>query len=325
MQQVVADIGEAGVIARIAAAAALRWPAPGGMLVGIGDDAAVLALAGACVLATDSVVEGVHFRREWVDPHAIGRKVAARNFADIAAMGARPRALLLALTLPPQTPLSWLDSFIAGIIDECARAGAQLAGGDITAGPVVMAVGTAVGELAGRSITRSGARVGDTVAVSGACGAAAAGLAVLSAGLTAPEDAVAAYASPTPDYDAAARAAAGGASAMIDCSDGLVNDLRHIASASGCDMRIVASAVPVSAAATAAAATLGADALAWALTGGEDHVFIATFPAGVAVADGFTAVGEALPGGGGVWVDATRWPDAGGYQHFTDVQPTPPA
>ena len=321
MPHVVADIGEAGVIARVREAVSRAWPNAPHVRIGLGDDAAVLEMDGACAVATDSLVEGVHFRREWVSAQAVGSKLAARNFADIVAMGARPRALLLALAMPADTTLEWLDGFINGVVAETMRAGAVLVGGDTSVAPFVMASATAIGDACGTSVTRAGARAGDVVAVSGLCGAAASGLALLSAGLSEPASAIAAYGSPRPDYSLALRAA-DTANSMIDCSDGLVNDLGHIARASGCDLRLRAAAIPRSDAAVQAASVLGRTSDEWVLTGGEDHIFLATFPRAAQVPEGFTVIGDAVPGPGQVWIDDQVWAGVAGYQHFADTPRT---
>lgn len=320
MPLTIADIGEAGVIARIGERVSAVWPQSAFVQIGIGDDAAVLNVDKSCVVATDALVEGVHFRRDWVDAESTGRKLAARNFADIVSMGARPRALLLVLVMPPDTPVEWLDGFVSGVIAETQRAGAQLIGGDTSAGGTITAVATAIGEGGNRVVTRAGARAGDLVAVSGEYGAAAAGLAILNAGHLEPSAAIAAYASPSPDYPLALHASAD-ASSMIDCSDGLVNDLGHLARASGCDVRISSARVPCSTAATHAGITLGCATDEWVLTGGEDHGFLATFPSLGQVPDGFTVIGEVVAGNGLVWVDDQPWQGVSGYQHFAQANP----
>lgn len=320
MPLTVADIGEAGVIARIGELVSGTWSQSTDVHIGIGDDAAVLNVGGSCVIATDALVEGVHFRRDWVDAQSTGRKLAARNFADIVAMGARPRALLLALVMPADTHVEWLDGFLTGLVAETQRAGAQLIGGDTSAGGSIAAVATAIGEAGSRAVTRAGAGAGDVVAVSGEYGAAAAGLAILNAGRVEPSAAIAAYASPSPNYQLALRAAAD-ASSMIDCSDGLVNDLGHLARASGCDLRITSARVPCATAATLAGVELSRAVDDWVLTGGEDHGFLATFPSLGQVPDGFTVIGEVVAGDGLVWVDDQPWQGVSGYQHFAHANP----
>ncbi len=220
------------------------WLPPGERtLVGIGDDAAVLAVPdGRVVATTDFLLEGRHFRRDWSSAADVGHKAAARSLADLAAMGAEPSALLVALAAPADLPVSWARELAEGLAAECARAsrgsrgsrgGASVIGGDTArAGSVILAV-TGLGDLAGRApVLRSGAVPGDLVAVAGPLGPAAAGLALLSAGLP-HDDLVAAHLRPAPPYEAGPEAAGLGATAMIDISDGLLADLGHVAAASG--------------------------------------------------------------------------------------------
>ena len=137
-------------------------------------------------MSTDLLIEGRHFRRDWSSAADIGVKAAAQNLADIVAMGAAPTALLLGLAVPPDTAVAWVLELVSGLLAECERAGAVLAGGDVTGADAIMLGISAVGDLAGRAaVTRSGARPGDVVAISGVAGRSAAGLALLEAGLDA--------------------------------------------------------------------------------------------------------------------------------------------
>jgi thiamine-monophosphate kinase len=161
-----------------------------GTVVGIGDDAAVLAAPdGRVVATTDFLLEGRHFRRDWAGPTDIGHRAAVRSLADVAAMGAAATALLVAFAAPPELPASWALDVAGGLAAEAARAGASVAGGDTARfGSVLLAV-TGLGDLRGREpVTRSGARPGDVVATAGPLGRSAAGLALLQAGWAAPPD-----------------------------------------------------------------------------------------------------------------------------------------
>ena len=323
MLPTIADIGEHGVIERVAARIAAQWPHDPRVLVGIGDDAAVLASATATVVCTDAVVEGVHFRDQWSTGADVGAKLAARNFSDIAVMGAEPTALLVCLTAPADTPVSWVESFIDGVISECVRAGAVLIGGDTSAGWGVVASATAVGHLRGQAaVTRGGARVGDVVAICGSPGRAAAGLAALMAGRgdDVPATLVAAHVRPQPNYRAAAAAADAGATAMIDTSDGFLVDLGHLAGASGVVVDIDLAQLPIDADVEAAAALLGHDSVTWRLAGGEDHLVLAAFPPGTVLPPGFTLLGTASERRGGdephVLVCGRPWSGPAGYEHF---------
>ncbi len=178
----VADLGEFGLIAAIRAE--LPPDRPG--ILGAGDDGAVLPMPdGRVVASTDLLVEGRHFRLDWSSAADIGVKAAAQNLADIAAMGAEPVALLLGLAVPGELAATWVMDLIRGMVAECERAGAVLAGGDVTSAPDIMLAITALGTLAGRDpVTRAGARPGDVIALSGRPGRSAAGLALLQAGWT---------------------------------------------------------------------------------------------------------------------------------------------
>ena len=187
----VGDLGEFGLIAAIAAG----LPRGERTVIGIGDDAAVLATPdGRVVATTDLLVEARHFRRDWSAPADIGGKAAARNLADVAAMGATPVALLVGLATPGDLPVAWAQDLVAGITAECARTGATVIGGDVSSADTIMLAVTALGDLAGREpVTRAGARPGDLLAVAGVLGHAAAGLALLGAGLAGPGALVTAY------------------------------------------------------------------------------------------------------------------------------------
>ncbi|MGP7998161.1 MAG: thiamine-phosphate kinase [Streptosporangiaceae bacterium] len=316
----VADLGEFGLIAALAA----RLPATPGVLVGIGDDGAVLAAPdGRVVASTDVLVEGWHFRRDWSSAREIGGKAAAQNLADIAAMGAVPTALLVGLATPGDLPAAWAEELAAGLAQECSRVGAAVAGGDISAAPVIMLAVTALGDLAGQPpVTRSGARPGDVLAVAGTPGHSAAGLALLQAGLDGPASLLAAHRWPQPDYPAGPEAARLGATAMIDVSDGLIQDVGHLAEQSGVRIDVESALLPPADTLREAASALGnQDPLDWILTGGEDHALAATFPPGAALSGRWTVVGQ-VRDGWGVWVDSRRVERLSGWTHFHG--PIPP-
>ena len=198
---------------------------------------------GRVVATTDFLLEGRHFRRDWSSAADVGHKAAARSLADVAAMGAEPSALLVALAAPPGLPVSWARELAEGLAAECARAGAQRdRRGHRPRRSVLLAV-TGLGDLAGRApVLRSGAVPGDLVAVAGPLGPAAAGLALLSAGIG-KDPLVAAHLRPAPPYDAGPEAADLGATAMIDISDGLLADLGHVAAASGVRIDLLSDAL----------------------------------------------------------------------------------
>lgn len=271
-------------------------------------------------MSTDLLIEGRHFRRDWSSGHDIGRKAAAQNLADIAAMGAVPTSLVVGLGMPPSLPVSWLDGVTDGFREECALVGASVAGGDITRCDLVVIGVTALGDLAGRApVTRSGARPGDVVAVSGRLGYAAAGLALLEAGLGGTDDpalleAVEGHRRPRPPYDSGPEAARLGATAMLDVSDGLLQDLGHIAAASGVGLALDPSAFVIADPVAAAAKEVGADPLDWVLTGGEDHGLAATFPTSTALPAHWIVIGRVVEGEG-VQVSGRTYA-SGGWDHF---------
>jgi len=287
-------------------------------VLGIGDDAAVLAAPDSRVVASmDLLVEKQHFRQDWSTAIEIGGKAAAQNLADIAAMGARPTALLVGLAAPGDLPVAWVEDLATGLAQECGRAGAAVAGGDISAAPLIMVAITALGDLGGRPpVTRGGARPGDQVAVAGLLGHSAAGLALLAAGRTGPAGLLAEHRWPHPDYPAGPEAARLGATAMIDVSDGLVQDLGHVAGQSGVRIDLESDRLPQDDALRAAAVALGKqDSLDWILTGGEDHALAATFPPGAALPTRWSVVGR-VSAGDGVRVDSRRVEGMSGWEHF---------
>jgi thiamine-monophosphate kinase len=318
------DVGEDGLIASIVGRFAAR---PAALVVGPGDDAAVLDVPGHVVVSTDTVVEGLDFRRDWSGGTDVGIKVAAQNLADVAAMGGSPLALVVALTAPPDLPVGWVDGLADGLDEECRRAGAVVAGGDVSQGPQVVVTGTALGVLAGAPVLRSGARPGDVVALAGTTGRSAAGLALLSAAGSRPAAAaltpsaaalVSAHLAPRPPYAAGPDASRAGATALIDTSDGLLRDARRIAVASGVRIELDSRALPPDAAVVAAAEALGDDGLAmtWVLTGGEDHALLACFPPDADLPAGYRRIGSVVRGSGRVLVDGRAWPGTDGWHHF---------
>lgn len=309
----VAELGEFGLIARITAGREL----PPDIQLGPGDDAAVLVAAdGRVVVTTDVLVEGVHFRLDWSTPDQVGHKAVAANLADVAAMGAVPTALVVGLAVPGRTPIATVDGLATGMWAEAEQAGAGIVGGDVVSSEQLVVSVTALGDLQGRApVTRSGARPGDVLGLCGRLGWSAAGLAVLRRGLRSPLEVVAAHQVPQPPYSAGPQAASAGATAMIDVSDGLLADAGHLAEASGVGIGLDSSALPVAGPLVEVASTLGADALQWVLTGGEDHALLASFPAGVAMPQGWAELGVVREGRG-VTVDGAEVLPAG-WQHFS--------
>ncbi|MCL6538237.1 MAG: thiamine-phosphate kinase [Acidothermus sp.] len=309
------DLGEFGLIARIIA----RTKANTVTLLGPGDDAAVVAAGdGRVVATTDLLVEGRHFRRDWSTPYDVGRKAAAQNMADVAAMGAVPTALLVGFGAPPELAAFWAERLMDGLVDEAAAIGAAVIGGDVVRAESIVVAVTALGDLQGRTpVTRSGARPGDVVALCGRLGWAEAGVAALRHGFRTPRAVVEAHRRPQPPYQAGPRAADAGATAMIDVSDGLLADVGHIASASKVRIDLSREALPVDPPVAEVGAALGIDPLRWVLTGGEDHALVATFPPTAPLPSGWRPIGKvtAAATDGEVLVDGDPY-DGTGFDHF---------
>ncbi|MDH3481654.1 MAG: thiamine-phosphate kinase [Gammaproteobacteria bacterium] len=287
-----------------------------GVVVGIGDDGAVLQPAPGLeqVQVIDTLVEGVHFP---VDANAedIGYRVVAVNLSDIAAMGARPRWMTLALTLPPRDA-RWLDGFASGLFDAAGEFDVALVGGDTTSGDAVVATVHVTGEVAaGKALLRSGARVGDTVFVTGTFGDAAAGLELLGRGK--PDSFLSnRFLRPRARIETGYQLA-GRASAAIDVSDGLIGDLKKLLDASGVGGELDIEYVPLS---DAMKTHFGeSDRTRFALNGGDDYELCFTAePDNVEGIADVTPIGKITGGPGltcrhnGVVVE---WDDSG-YRHF---------
>jgi len=281
----ITEIGEFGLIDRVKEAIA---PPGAGVVMGIGDDVAVLRARGdKYLLATcDIQVEGIHFLKEAISPYQLGRKAAAINISDIAAMGGLPTYLLVSLALPKETTIEYVDGLYQGLKKETEAAGVQIVGGNMSHSRGMMIDIFLLGEVeAEHLLLRSGARPGDKVLVTGSVGDSGAGLALL---LDPPADrsgeeakeVLKAHLTPTPRLrEGRAIARTRIATSMIDVSDGTVSDIAHICEASGVGVRLWADALPISPATRAAAEALGKDPLEWALHSGEDYELIFTAPA----------------------------------------------
>jgi thiamine-monophosphate kinase len=282
----VADLGERRIIADIRAKVP---PAPSWVSVGIGDDAAVLQPErGALeVLTTDSLVEGVHFDRRFSTPFDIGWKALAVNLSDIAAMGGRPRIALLSLGLPPALAAGELDALVDGVLALAREHRVVLAGGNITRspGPLIVDVTVSGAVRPRRVLTRSGARPGDDIFVSGFVGAGLAGLRWLerSGGGDPPDPDIAAcvaqYRRPQPRSRIGALLGSNrAASACMDLSDGLADALRQVAEASGVGIAVDAEALPIAPGARRVFESAGIDPVQAALAGGDDYELLVAVP-----------------------------------------------
>ncbi len=313
-----ADVGEFGLVAELAR----LFEQGEHVLLGPGDDAAVVAVPdGRVVVSTDLHVDTRHFRRDWATATEIGHRVAAANLSDINAMGGRATALTVGLAAPADLPASWALELAAGIAAECALVGASVVGGDLTSADQVLVSITALGSVDGDPVRRSGARPGDVVAIAGRQGWAAGGLAVLARGFRSPRALVEAYKRPEPPYAAGPAAAAAGATAMIDVSDGLLADVGHVASASDVVIDLHTDAFEIAEPLVAVGAALGADPLRFVLAGGDDHALVATFPAGTALPSGWTVIGtvtgrDPQHNDSLVTVDGLSYSGTTGHTHF---------
>jgi thiamine-monophosphate kinase len=316
----VEGVGELATLARILP----RLPGGDDTLLGPGDDAAVVAAPdGRFVVTTDLMVHGPDFRRAWSTSYDLGWKAAASNLSDVAAMGARPTALVVALAVPGDTSVTDLEAFADGLREGCSvmAPGTGVVGGDLSVSPTFTVAVTAFGDLEGRApVRRDGARPGDVVAVSGALGRSARGLDLLfrlgvdhdgvpdtaaAAALRERDPDVGWHLAPTPPVADGRSAAVAGATAMLDLSDGLALDAGRVARASGVVVDLSARAL--------------GDDLRLALSGGEDHSLFATFPPDTALPGGFRVVGTVSDPAGGaprVTVDGSDLGEAGGWDPY---------
>jgi thiamine-monophosphate kinase len=238
------------------------------VVIGPGDDAAALHIGRTTLLVTtDALVDGVHFRSHWLSPRALGARAYAVNASDVAAMGGEPLYALLALQVPRGVRTATLDAVIAGFVAAARPHGAILVGGNVTAGPVLALTVTVLGVAGTRVVTRAGARPGDCVVVSGRLGVMGAAVRDRRGGRATPLPRV-------PDRVPAGRLLARYATAMIDVSDGLVQDLGHVARASKVAIRVDAPTVPIA----ARLRNDGRRGLVLALTAGEDYELACTVP-----------------------------------------------
>ena len=340
------DVTEGELLARVFPVYAGTGPAAWASVpVGPGDDAAVVGTPGGTVVATtDSMVRGRDWHDDWSSAHDVGVKVAAQNLADVAAMGAVPTALLVSLVADPDLEVEWAVELARGIASLAEQAGAPVVGGDLSSAPpgVVVVSVTALGDLRGLSpVLRSGARAGDVVAVCGSLGWSGGGLVLLERGEPDPDrvgapraeevgDRVAAvrtlmrhHRAPVPPWQAGPAAAAAGAHALIDVSDGLVTDLARVATASGVEVDLDGGVLRRSYAEGPLSLALGAaEALRQVLSGGEEHCLVGAFADEASLPAGtdrpWRVVGRVLPAGPAgprVTVDG-EVPDAPGWDHF---------
>ncbi len=315
-----------------------QLPGDGGrVLKGIGDDCAVLRQDGELlqVLTVDTLMEGVHFDLGWHPAQLLGRKAAAVNLSDIAAMGATPSFALLSLGVPASLPPALLDGFMAGFLAALAEAQVVLVGGDtVQSGGQLMLSITVGGEVAKDQVCyRAGAQDGDLIWVSGSLGEAAAGLALCKDGKDVDDPAwqqlLKAHLDPEAELLLGPILAASGyVHAMMDLSDGLATDLAHLCAASGVGAEVVAEQLPLSSLLRAAAVRYQCAALDWALRGGEDYRLLFTAPEEATLAlealvnkelgRDIYCVGRIVEGDGVTLCDGSQRLDISyqGYDHF---------
>jgi thiamine-monophosphate kinase len=289
-----------------------------GVLIGPGDDTALLRTSSGSVLATtDAMVRGRDWLDEWSTGADVGVKTVAQNIADIAAMGGVPTGLLVTLVADPRTPVAWVRDFTRGLAQAAGEAGVSVLGGDLSSAPegVLVVSVTALGECDGAApVRRGGAQPGEVLAVSGSLGHSAAGLLLLQRGQSglAPE-LVDFHRRPRPPYRQGPVAARAGATAMLDISDGLGRDAGRIARASGVGIALDE-------------ALLGDDVDqlsnvisredAWrsVTEGGEEHSLLACFPSGAGLPEGWRKIGQVNTGSGVLL--RGHMVQGGGWDHF---------
>jgi thiamine-monophosphate kinase len=277
------DVGEAGILARI-----FERLGPGGadVLLGPGDDAAVLAGTGdAVVFASDAMVENVHFDLAFMTPADVGWRLTCANLSDLAAMGAEPWAAVVSVAAPGATPASWLERFYDGAAELAGREGLALVGGDVVGspGPLFFAMAVLGKVPGGAALTRAGASPGDLLFLSGEAGLAQAGLHVMSGEgecrPSAAAEATGRYRRPVPRVALGRALREGGlAAAAIDTSDSVAETAAHVARASGVGIAIDATSLPIAEAARDVAASRGEEAVAYALAAGEDFELVFACP-----------------------------------------------
>lgn len=298
-----------------------------------GDDCAEITTPGGqTLITTDVLVDGRHFKREWSAPSQIGRRAAAQNLADIAGQGGRTTALVVSMVIPKDFDTDWVLDVVGGFGREVEPTGAGVVGGDLSGGTEFSIAVTAIGYAPHGSVLRSGARPGDVIAIAGTLGHSAAGFELLDTGVVSPSmhtsealgdwyEPVSTYRCPKPLLEAGVVAAQFGATAMMDCSDGLSTDLTRMGQASNVIMDLYPGELEedVDKLRDAATAT-GSDPWKWVLNGGEDHAMLACFPPDTVLPQPFRAIGAVGSAPDGQWprvrLDGVDLPP-GGWDHFS--------
>ena len=287
-----------------------------GVEVGIGDDAAVISASKSKLVVTvDMAIEDVHFRRAWSTPFQIGAKLTTANLADIFAMGAKPKYLLVAAAITEVNNIEVITELANGIKSVADKFEVEVIGGDLSKGEKMSLSITALGELSKNPILRSGAKIGDLVYVSALPGLSAAGLAILGRGLDRPRYVVEAHLNPKLTAPNALIAVA---TSMCDISDGVATDGSNIAKASEVNIELSKQLISDTAGFSdlkELADELSEDVFDWILSGGEDHFFFATVDPKNAKNELGVQIGVVKEGKGQVTLDGAIIQKAG-YQHF---------
>jgi thiamine-monophosphate kinase len=269
------------------------------VVVGIGDDAAVIDFGNRPTIVTvDTQVEDIHFRRDLISCRDLGYRAMVAAVCDVWAMAAMPSASVVALTLPANFPDEEFRELIEGLAEAARSTGARVVGGNLSQGPSLSVTTTVFGLPIAESVTRSGARPGDSVYVTGTLGAAALGLAVLRANALELDHApsfVDRWRRP-PTNGQVAKELAGFATAVVDVSDGCLQDLQHVCTASGAGATLHADALPTAPGYEATCEALGLDPIVLALTGGEDYELMFTTPESSEADARGTKIGEIIEG-----------------------------
>ncbi len=291
--------------------------------LGIGDDAATVDFGNRPTIVTvDAQVEDVHFRRDWISCRELGRRAVIAAASDVWAMASSPCGAVVALTLPRAFAEADFRELIEGVAEASELTGAQIIGGNLSDGGSLSITTTVFGVPSERVVTRSGARPGDRIYITGELGGAALGLAVLEAGATDLEHAESfceRWRSP-PLHGPIVERLARRATSAIDISDGCLQDLQHVCAASGVGAVIHGNDLPKAAGYEALCTMLGLDPLELALTGGEDYELLFTLPADTQVDVPATSIGEIAEGREVRILDREGKPielDRTGYRHFS--------
>lgn len=317
MKETIATLGEFGLIERIKA----QFPSSDGV-VGIGDDCAVLPQQSDMdsLVSTDLLVEGIHFLRHDIHPYQLGWKSAAVNVSDVAAMGGRPTGTFLSIALPQDLEVKWIDEFIRGYKALSDRFGVPLLGGDTTRSLSTICINVGVmGQIAHNSAKlRSHAQVGDLICVTGPLGDSGAGLQVILESLERDSDAVTLinrHYSPTPQVEAGiALAQTPGVHAMMDISDGIGSDIRHILKSSHVGAEIDIFQLPMSPELKRLCKKHHWEPIHFAISGGEDYQLLFTMSPNTKPTISHTIVGRIVEGDSLIWLNATK--DYCGFRHF---------